>query len=112
MSWRDHLPIHPAADLFPTLDDDELVALGEDIKRNGLMSPIVRNQGGRGVLPKPGGRGMTTRNRCAQRSRNSGSPANRVSNVELKNPTIRMRRSQNLSFAGLCNPMLSSSRRR
>src|SRR5262245_18832841 len=41
MSWRDTIKIHPAADLFPMMSDDELVALGEDIKRNGLITPIA-----------------------------------------------------------------------
>lgn len=41
MAWRDVLPVHPAADLFPTLSPDELKALGEDIKRNGLQTPII-----------------------------------------------------------------------
>jgi hypothetical protein len=40
-SWRDVLPIHPAADLFPLMAPDELKALGEDIKKNGLKIPIV-----------------------------------------------------------------------
>jgi protein gp37 len=40
-SWRDVLPIHPAADLFPLLSPDELTALGEDIRKNGLVNPIV-----------------------------------------------------------------------
>jgi hypothetical protein len=40
-SWRDVLPVHPAADLFPLLPADELRALGEDIKANGLQSPVV-----------------------------------------------------------------------
>jgi hypothetical protein len=40
-SWRDVLPIHPAANLFPRMTPDELAALGKDIKRNGLTSPIV-----------------------------------------------------------------------
>jgi len=40
-SWRDVLPVHPAADLFPLMPPDELKALGEDIKKNGLTSPIV-----------------------------------------------------------------------
>ena len=40
-SWRDVLPIHPAAELFPLMTPDELHALGEDIKKNGLTSPIV-----------------------------------------------------------------------
>jgi hypothetical protein len=41
MSWRDLMPVHPAADIFPMMPDDELLALGEDIKRNGLTSPIA-----------------------------------------------------------------------
>jgi hypothetical protein len=41
MGWRDHLPIHPAADLFPLMSESELRELGEDIKRRGrLISPI------------------------------------------------------------------------
>jgi hypothetical protein len=40
-SWRDVLPIHPAADLFPLMSPDELKVLGEDIKKNGLLTPIV-----------------------------------------------------------------------
>jgi len=37
-SWRDILPIHPAAELFPPISPDELKAFGEDILRNGLTS--------------------------------------------------------------------------
>src|SRR6516225_8250163 len=40
-SWRSILPIHPAAELFPRMSPDELRALGEDIIKNGLTSPIV-----------------------------------------------------------------------
>jgi hypothetical protein len=39
-SWRDVLPIHPAADLFPLMSRDELRELGKDIKKNGLRIPI------------------------------------------------------------------------
>jgi hypothetical protein len=39
--WRDHLAVHPAADELPPLPRDELQALADDIKRNGLQSPIV-----------------------------------------------------------------------
>ena len=40
-SWRDILPIHPAAELFPLMTPDELRSLGEDILKNGMTSPIV-----------------------------------------------------------------------
>lgn len=40
-SWRDVYKVHPAADLFPMLPEDELRKLGEDIKANGLKEPIA-----------------------------------------------------------------------
>jgi hypothetical protein len=40
-SWRDHLKIHPAAELFPSMSEPELRELGEDIKKNGLRQPII-----------------------------------------------------------------------
>jgi len=40
-SWREVLPIHRAAELFPRMSADELRALGEDVVKNGLKSPIV-----------------------------------------------------------------------
>jgi hypothetical protein len=40
-SWRDVLPIHPAAELFPLMSEAELRELGEDIKQNRLKHPIV-----------------------------------------------------------------------
>ena len=40
-SWRDSIRVHPAADLFPMNSDDEIQEMGENIKANGLTSPIV-----------------------------------------------------------------------
>ena len=40
-TWRDLLPIHPAAELFPLTSPDELRALAEDIKKNGLRDPVA-----------------------------------------------------------------------
>lgn len=40
-SWRDVLPVHPAANLFPLMSQDDLRELGEDIKAHRLTSPIV-----------------------------------------------------------------------
>jgi hypothetical protein len=50
-SWRDVLPIHPAAELFPMMSPDELRALGEDIKKHGLRDPVaVYREGARRFL--------------------------------------------------------------
>jgi hypothetical protein len=40
-SWRDTIKTHPAAELFPLMSKTELAELGNDIKTNGLISPIV-----------------------------------------------------------------------
>jgi ParB/Sulfiredoxin domain len=40
-SWRDVLPVHPAADLFPLMPEPDLKALADDIKKNGLQASIV-----------------------------------------------------------------------
>jgi len=39
--WRDLVKVHPAADLFPMMSDDELEELGQDIKANGLRQEII-----------------------------------------------------------------------
>jgi hypothetical protein len=39
--WRDVLPIHPAAELFPLIFEAELHEQADDIKQNGLQAPIV-----------------------------------------------------------------------
>jgi ParB-like chromosome segregation protein Spo0J len=40
MGWRDQ-KVHPAADVFPMMSDEELAELGEDIKEKGLLAPVV-----------------------------------------------------------------------
>ena len=40
-TWRDVLPIHPAADLFPPIPEAELKELAEDIEAHGLQTPVV-----------------------------------------------------------------------
>lgn len=50
--WRQEYKVYPAADVFPMMSDDELKVLGEDIKKNGLRSPItVLNNPGKVALP-------------------------------------------------------------
>jgi ParB-like chromosome segregation protein Spo0J len=41
------LDVHPVADLFPMLGEDELAELAADIKRRGLLHPIVLDNEGR-----------------------------------------------------------------
>jgi len=40
-NWRDHLAVHPAADDYPLMSEDELKELADDIAENGLEVPIV-----------------------------------------------------------------------
>jgi hypothetical protein len=41
-SWRDHLKVHPAADLFPMMSEEELADLTKDVKdKGGLIHPVV-----------------------------------------------------------------------
>jgi hypothetical protein len=41
MSWRETFKVHPAADAFPMMSDEELAELGADIKANGLKQPVT-----------------------------------------------------------------------
>src|SRR6516162_8080548 len=40
------MKIHPVADLFPMMPDEELAELAEDIKANGLIHPIITDDQG------------------------------------------------------------------
>jgi hypothetical protein len=40
-NWREHLAIHPAAELFPLMSEVELKGLAEDIEKNGPRQNIV-----------------------------------------------------------------------
>ena len=48
-SWRDTLPIHPAAALFPRMSSDALRESGKDIRKNGLRFPIALWQSDKGA---------------------------------------------------------------
>jgi ParB-like nuclease domain len=39
--WRDVLPIHPAAELFPLMSEAELRELADDIEANGLLERVT-----------------------------------------------------------------------
>jgi hypothetical protein len=46
-NWRDHLPVHPAAELFPLMSEAELRELADDIKQNGLRASVaIRSEDG------------------------------------------------------------------
>jgi hypothetical protein len=38
-NWRDHLPVHPAAELFPLMSEVERKELADDIEKCGLRDP-------------------------------------------------------------------------
>ena len=40
-SWRQLIKVHPAAELFPMMSDDELALLGRDIAKHGLREHLV-----------------------------------------------------------------------
>jgi hypothetical protein len=52
-SWRDWLPIHPAAELFPLMDKESLRALADDIEKTlgRLLTPVTIIEVGRGQHP-------------------------------------------------------------
>jgi N6-adenosine-specific RNA methylase IME4/ParB-like chromosome segregation protein Spo0J len=47
-SWREILPIHPAADMFPLMSRSELKELADDIKQHGLRQPVCIVEDDRG----------------------------------------------------------------
>lgn len=44
--WRDIVQIHPAADVFPLMNDGDLAELAADIKANGLQNPVLLSRAG------------------------------------------------------------------
>ena len=47
MSEDLEIPVHPVAELFPMLDEEEMQALADDIRAHGLRHPIVLDGDGR-----------------------------------------------------------------
>jgi hypothetical protein len=45
-SWRDAMPIHPAANIFPMMSEPELKRWGRDIKKYGLKTRIAIHDSG------------------------------------------------------------------
>ena len=48
-TWRDHLQVHPAADLFPRMSPEERIEFDKDIQARGIQTPVTLMQ------PKDGG---------------------------------------------------------
>lgn len=46
-AWPPYIAVHPAAELFPLMDEADLDVLAADIALNGLRMPIVRDTDGR-----------------------------------------------------------------
>ena len=55
-SWRDLLPIHPAAEIFPLMSAEALDELAADIKAHGMLSPVVVMKEANGSLSLLDGR--------------------------------------------------------
>jgi ParB-like nuclease domain len=51
-SWRDVIAVHPAAELFPLIDPEDLQALANDIQEHGLRQPccLLEDENGDVVL--------------------------------------------------------------
>ena len=45
-SWRKRFKVHPSADVFPMMSDEELAKLGKDIKKRGLFHLIILDNDG------------------------------------------------------------------
>ena len=85
-SWRDTLPVHPAAALFPRMSSDELRELGKDIRKNGLRSSIALWQPDKGAsaLLLDGISRLDAVEVELARSSHSGSPAY----ISIANPVV------------------------
>ena len=120
--------VHPVADLFPLLAGDELQQLAEDIRRNGLHQPIVRDAHGviidgrnrllachiAGVAPRfvdlPAGADPVAyilSANIARRHLSQGQRAMVVAKAQEFSPGKSQRKGQVAKAAGLSGPLLS-----
>lgn len=79
--WRDVLKIHPAAEMFPLMSKDELLELGENIRKRGLATRVTMFEDKDGELSLLDGR-------------------NRLDAMELAGMTIEVRGDRNIAIRG------------
>ena len=71
-NWRQLYKVHPAADVFPMMSDEELAKLGEDILAKGLITPILFWDGGAGPLLIDGRNRLEAMERVGREANPSG----------------------------------------
>jgi ParB-like chromosome segregation protein Spo0J len=82
MPWRDNLPEHPAAALFPLMTGEELQELAADITKHGLRTPVAV------LVDTDGKRLLDGRNRLDACALAGIAVFNDEGNLEILNKTI------------------------
>jgi DNA-directed RNA polymerase subunit F len=88
-SWRHLVKVHPAADVFPMMSDDEIAELAKDIALSGLRHPIVLlaperfRRRGRACVPPEQLQLLDGRNRFAAYARLASGPQKTASFAQI-----------------------------